>query len=720
MKTLSCFWILVSAIATPAAAQDSAFHLATTDPARSPSPAIGNGRIGVVIPALGFGASPSFLAGLYENAPGDVPRLTAVPAWTAIAVFDGERWLDSAAAASAVRGYRQVVDMRTGTARTSYEWASGARRTGVAVETFVSRADSHLAAVRLDLTPRAGGRMRVRFALVGRPPPRRLQLATLPKADPAWRPADIWYPGHMVVRSRAATPRPAGALLALTSTPEGRTLVLAQAASVGWPAGLRGLAARTAAEGDSAWVEVAFDGQAGRTYTFTQATVFTSDGKDSRAAASSEAEGARARGWQALAGENAVAWGRRWETDIEVQGDTALQRVVRSMLFYLLASGAEGTGLGIPPMGLSGGGYYGHVFWDSDTWMFPPLLVTHPDVARSLVAFRRRTLPAARANASANGYQGAMYPWEADERGQETTPFFAVQNAKMEIHVNGDVALAQWQYYQVTGDSAWLATDGYPVIRETANFWVSRARRDSVRDRYHIDSVVSVHEGLIGVSDDAYTNAVARKNLEIAVAASNRLGAKPDPRWGEVAAKLHLPYDSASEFYRTYEGAPDSTLGAVTPLLSYPLGVAMSERAKRSQLEQAVERYLKEGGGAMMGNTLLAVDAAELGDRALVDSLLPHSYQPHLRGPFHMLSETPKNDAVNFVTGAGGFLQQVIFGYTGLRIGDGGLESAFDPVLPSKVTRLVLRNFYCRGRRYDVVVDSTGRRIVPRAEGVER
>jgi trehalose/maltose hydrolase-like predicted phosphorylase len=387
------------------------------------------------------------------------------------------------------------------------------------------------------------------------------------------------------------------------------------------------------------------------------------------------------------------------------------------MLFYLLASGAEGTALGIPPMGLSGGGYYGHIFWDSDTWMFPPLLVTHPDVARSLVAFRRRTLNAARANANANGYRGAMYPWEADERGQETTPHFAVQNAKMEIHVNGDVALAQWQYYQLTGDSAWLANDGYPVIRETANFWVSRARRDSVRDRYHIDSVVSVHEGLIGVSDDAYTNAVARKNLEIAVAASARIGAKADPRWGEVAGKLHMPYDSASEFYRTYEGAPDSTLGAVTPLLSYPLGVAMSERAKRSQLEQAVERFLKEGGGAMMGNTLLAVDAAELGDRALLDSLLPHSYQAHLRGPFHMLSETPKNDAVNFVTGAGGFLQQVIFGYTGLRIGDAGLEPAFEAMLPSSVTRLVLRNVYSRGRRYDVVVDSTGRRIIPRPEG---
>jgi hypothetical protein len=115
----------------------------------------------------------------------------------------------------------------------------------------------------------------------------------------------------------------------------------------------------------------------------------------------------------------------------------------------------------------------------------------------------------------------------------------------------------------------------------------------------------------------------------------------------------------------------------------------------------------------MMGSTLLSVDAAELGDRALIDSLLPHSYQPHLKGPFLMLSETPTNDAVDFVTGAGGFLQQVIYGYTGLRIRDGGLEPTFPAILPSRITRLVLRNVSSRGKRYDVVVDSTGRKILP-------
>jgi hypothetical protein len=587
----------------------------------------------------------------------------------------------------------------------------------VQVETFVSRADPRLAAIRLDLTPRAAGHVRVRFAIADRPRPTRLALATLERAQPDWGPANIWYGGHMVVRSKNAALEPGGGRIWVTSTPEGRTTALAQVAALAWPRDLPGATAGTRTAGDTAAVEVAFDAEPGQTYRFTQlvSTVSGREPSSSLVLATRSAAAARATGYDGLAAANAGAWRRRWETDIEIDGDPGLQRVVRSMLFYLLSSADSGTSLGIPPMGLSSGGYYGHVFWDSDTWMFPSLLFTHPDVAHSLVAFRVRTLPAARANARANGYRGAMYPWEADERGRETTPHFAAQNARSEIHVTGDVAMAQWQYYLATGDSAWLAREGFPVLRETADFWVSRASYDRAADRYHIRNVVSVAEGLIGVSDDAYTNAVARKNLEVAAMASKRLGRAPDPRWARVAGRLHLPYDSASQYFRTYEGAPDSTLGWVTPLLSYPLGVPMNAQAKRAQLDQAAKLLLAEGPGAMMGSTLLSVDAAELGDRALVDTLLPHSYQDHVKGPFLMLSETPINNAVNFVTGAGGFLQQVIFGYTGLRLGDHGLEPAFPSVLPSHITRLVLKNVHARGKRYDVVVDSSGRRIIPHA-----
>jgi trehalose/maltose hydrolase-like predicted phosphorylase len=709
--------------APPNTAADSAFLLATDDPARSPSPFIGNGRVGVVIPPLGIGAEPSLVGGMYEHGPGDVPRIAAMPDWTGIRVFDGERWLDAAPPAhGSIQNYRQSIDMRTGTARTGYDWVDGSRRTRVGVETFVSRATPGLAAIRLELAPSQPGRLRVRFVLAGRAPPPRLPLDTLQRTEPSWGPAELWYPGHMVVRSRRAASTPGLGSLALTATPEGRETVLGQAASVSWDRGMPGAAARAHAAGDTAMVEIAFDAAAGQHYTFTQLLGIAAAAETGQplAVAARQVDQARSRGYDSLAADNARAWARRWETDIVLDGDPALQRVVRSMLFYLLCSADSGTAMGIPPMGLSNAGYYGHVFWDSDTWMFPALVLTHPDVARSMVDFRARTLPAARANARANGYRGAQYPWEADEIGAETTPHFAAQNASSEIHVNGDVALAQWQYYLATGDSAWLARQAFPVIRETANFWVSRSTFDSTDGRYHIANVVSVSEGLIGVTDDAYTNAVAHKNLEVATLASRRLGKRVDPRWAGIGAKLHLPYDSASGFYRTYEGAPDSTLGDVTPLLAYPLGIAMSASAKRAHLDQAVRQLLKGGGGAMMGSTLLSVGAAELGNRAMLDSLLPHSYQGHLKGPFLMLSETPTNDAVNFVTGAGGFLQQVIFGYTGLRLGEQGLEPAFPPLLPSRISRLLLRNLHVRGKRYDVLVDSTGRYVRPATEAVPR
>lgn len=704
-------------------AQDSTFLLTAADPARAPSGLIGNGRLGAVISPHGVAPARSYLAGLYAQGPGDVPRIAGLPAWNAIDVFDGTRWLDAEPASDTVlRAYRQTIDMRTGTARTSYDWTDGAKRTAVQVESFVSRADAHLAAVRLVIVPRFAGSMRVRFSLAGWPPPHRLALARLARIPREWGPAELWYPGHMAVRGRGAARAPGGGRLWITSTPEGRSTTVAQAATVTWPGDLPHAVRRTTASGDSATIEVTFDATPGRTYTFTKlvSTVSAADTPAPLARAQRDAEAARARGYSALWAEHASAWARRWETDIQIDGDPALQRVVRSMLFYLLCSADSGTAIGIPPMGLSSAGYYGHIFWDSDTWMFPALVLTHPAVARSMVAFRERTLDAARRNARANGFGGAMYPWEADDRGAETTPRFAAQNASSEIHVTGDVAIAQWQYYLATGDSAWLARDGFPVIRATADFWTSRATYDSTHDQYHVRNVVSVDEGLVGVTDDAYTNAVARRNLEIATAASRRLHVAADPRWAHVASRLLIPFDSTRNTYRTYAGAPDSTLGSVTPMLSYPLALPMNERVKRTNLEHGVALLRKEGAGAMMGVTLLSVVAAELGDRALLDTLLPRSYTEHVKGPFLMLSETPTNNAVNFLTGAGGFLQQVIFGYTGLRLGDLGLEPAFPPLLPSGVTRLVLHNVHVRGQRYDVVVDSSGRRIVPRPEAPPR
>ena len=150
------------------------------------------------------------------------------------------------------------------------------------------------------------------------------------------------------------------------------------------------------------------------------------------------------------------------------------------------------------------------------------------------------------------------------------------------------------------------------------------------------------------------------------------------------------------------------------PLLAYPLALPMSDAAKRNDLAHAVQRLLVQGSGAMMTTTLYPVIAAELGDQALIDTLLPMTYRGHLRPPFDALAETPENDAVNFITGAGGFLQQIVYGYSGLRLDESGLRRAFRPLLPSRLTRLTLRNFSVRGRRYDIVVARDSVRFMPR------
>lgn len=718
LRPLLCFAPALAAVpmhaASAQAPADSTFVLTTHAPDRSPSPYTGNGWLGARFDAHGTGPALTVRAGLYEHAPTDVPRITAVPAWNVVDVYDGENWLNTVPTA-ALHRYTQTLDMRRGIVTTTYDWTDGARRTSVAVEAFVSRATPELGAVRVRITPTVSGMMRVALSLAEWPAARRLPLAVATRYDTAWKAADTWYAGHVAVRSPAATFGADRGELSLAGSPVGRTTTVAEFAAVRWPRNMRGAHAEKIVGADSAAIVVTFDAVAGRTYTFDKLVGITTslEGSDAASRAARVARAADTRGFDAVRAAHIAAWARLWRTDIEITGDAELQRIARALLFQLLCSADSATGMGIPPMGLSSGGYYGHVFWDSDTWMFPSLVLLHPEIARSLVDFRARTLDAARDNAHTNGYQGAMYPWEADEQGHETTPRFASQNASSEIHVNGDVALAQWQYYLTTGDSVWLARDGYPVLRSTADFWVSRATRDSTTGEYHIHNVVSVDEGLVGVSDDAYTNAVARRNLESAIAAARRLGETPRPEWSMVASRLHIAFDSTRRTYRTYEGAPDSTLGSVTALLSYPLGMPMDPIVKRANLRFAVERALTEEKGALMGQTLLAVVAAELGDRALVDTLLRPSYAGYLKGPFLLISETPRNNAVSFVTGAGGFLQQVIYGYTGLRIGDRGLETAFAPMLPSHVTRLVLRNIHARGRRYDVVVDARGRRMIP-------
>jgi trehalose/maltose hydrolase-like predicted phosphorylase len=721
ISRMSLVTLAAAAVLTvPLHAQDSSYVLSSSDAANPWPTQIGNGRLSLNTSAKGTAATYSYMAGIFEHAPRDIPRMASLPAWNEIDFSNGRSWLNNASVpASALQSYRQALDMRTGSMRTGYDWVDGERRTSMDVTEFVSQADQHLGVIRLTVVPHYTGRVAVSFTLRAWSPPPRLAFGEIKQYNPAWNTVrDIWYPGHMDPTQRNVqfdVSRGEG-ILRMTSHPSGATASVAQAVAIAWPRDLSNASTRQADLPDSIGVEISFDAVAERPYTFYKYAGIVSSPENAHPMVLAEqtARTARTRRYASLWNDNARAWRSLWQSSIEIEGNPELQTLVRSMQFYLLSNAREGTSMGIGPMGLSPG-YFGHIFWDSDTWMFPSLLLTHPDIAKSLVMFRARTLGAAQSNAKSHGYRGAMYPWEADETGEETTPAFAGQNAQYEIHVTGDVPLAQWQYYLATGDREWLARYGYPVISETANFWVSRATLDAVRDRYDIRNVVSVDEGLVGITNDSYTNNIALKNLQIADAASRALGRRPDPSWSKVAAKLVIPFDSTRQYHPSYEGAKATSEGGNMPLLTFPLQMAMSDTVRSNDLRHALRLLAEQGAGGMMTITLYPIIAAELGQRALIDSLLVRKfYEQYPHGPFLVLSETPTNQSVNFLTGAGGFLQQFIYGYTGLRLTEKGLEPKFKPILPSSIRRLRVRNIQSRGKRYDVIVEGNSQRMIER------
>jgi trehalose/maltose hydrolase-like predicted phosphorylase len=646
-KLVLPFCLLVLTAFAAVETSNSAFILQTTELKPYTPGFIGNGHFSLVTTPLGITNSESYMAWVYDHGQDDIPRIAVIPAWNGIDVKSGDAWLSSInPSQETIRSYTQRINMYDATLDTKYQWVNGDHSMDIETQSFVSRSNPQLAAVRLTITPHSAGSMELKFVLRDWPAPKRLPLEKLEKLAPdAANPGTLWYAGNMIVKSSDVQSTSHGGRGSMLSTAEGRDTAVAQMMEGRWPSDLKQITATNDKNEDSVSIHVKFMAEK-KPYTFYKfvGVASSKDAKDPMNLATSAVDSAKARSYDAMLSEHTKAWHELWNTDIQIDGNPELQKVIHSSMFYLLSSVDKDTDFSIPPMALSGPGYYGHIFWDADTWMFPALAVMFPDLAKSIVNFRFETLDAAKNKAKEVGFRGAMYPWEGDEIGNEATPQFAYQNAIYEIHVNGDIAVAQWQYYLATGDQKWLRDFGFPVIQQTADFWVSRSTLNAEKNRYEIQKVVSVDEGLIGISNDTYTNTVAKRNLEIAMSASRVLGMPENPEWKKVATALYIPYSETGKFHPSYENAPESTLGSVVPLLSYPLQVPMTEEAKRNNLANAVKRQDSEGMGAMMGGTLFPVVAAELGDRKTFDGLIPKSYQGYLRPPFNAFSETPSNN----------------------------------------------------------------------------
>ena len=391
-------------------------------------------------------------------------------------------------------------------------------------------------------------------------------------------------------------------------------------------------------------------------------------------------------GEEALMQAHYRLWDELWQGDIRIEGDDDAQRIVRFALFNLYSSCRGGSRLSIPPMGLSLQGYNGHIFWDTELWMYPPMLLLNQDIARSMLDYRFDRLPAARKKALAYGYRGAMFPWESDDSGEEATPTHAL-TGPFEHHITADIGIACWNYYCVTRDMRWLQREGYPLLKEIADFWASRVTRNQ-DGSYSIHNVTGADEYANGVTDNAFTNGAASLALKYACQAAEICGEKVPEIWREIGENIRvLQFENGvTREHSTYKG--EMIKQADANLLAYPLGLITDEYRQRQDLEYYAERIDQKDGPAM-SYSVYCVQYARMGEADKAYEMFRRCYEPNLRKPFGVISETPTSNNPYFMTGAGGLLQAVLNGFCGLQITDEGIVQ-LPSALPSHWKRVTV------------------------------
>ena len=364
------------------------------------------------------------------------------------------------------------------------------------------------------------------------------------------------------------------------------------------------------------------------------------------------------------------AWDELWKSDIRIEGDDQSQQDIHSMLYHLYSFVREGTDMSPSPMGLSGLGYNGHVFWDTELWMYPSILVLHPEMAKSLVEYRYQRLAAAKRNAFNHGYKGAMFPWESAATGVEETPVWAL-SGPFEHHITACVGIAAWNYYCVTQDKEWLKEKGWPVIKEIADFWASRVERNGP-GKYDIKNVVAADEWAENVDNNAWTNASAKAVLQNASEAAKLLGITADPDWLNVANNIPiLKLDNGvTKEHAAYNG--EGIKQADVNLLAYPLKEVSDPKQIRKDLEYYAARVPTEGTPAMT-QAIFTLLYARLGDGEKAWHFFKDAYVPNLNPPLRVIAETKGGTNPYFATGAGGIVQSVLMGFGGLEITPKGI-----------------------------------------------
>ncbi|MGE3664463.1 MAG: glycoside hydrolase family 65 protein [Pseudonocardia sp.] len=522
---------------------------------------VGNGRLGTrgSLEERHPGALPgTYLAGVFDANDSPVVDLVNLPDWLHTVVrVDGLR-LDVASAE--VVEHERVLDLRTGLLSRDTVFADAAgRRTRLRTLRLASMADRDLCALRVEVTPLDHDADVV--VETGIDADRR-NLDRLPHhpdglQQPPHRRWDKWARStHLTVTGRGFTSDGVGHV-DTTTIESGIRVAYASIVLPVPPVQAAGRRQLVAHEGVAERLELRVP--AGRTSRVDKlvgvATSRDPGGDGVHAAEPHERAAATVRrhrdgGFDGAARASAAAWERLWrDSEIRVDGHAKDDLALHFGVYHLLiAANPDDPTVSIAAKSMSGEGYRGHVFWDSEILLLPFYLFTQPRTARSLLAYRHHTLPGARAVSAEHGTRGARFAWESAATGREECPLWTPDGKDRfwtrdeELHVSADVAYAIGRYVAVTGDERFLLDAGAEILFDTARFWVSRLE-DRGDGTLGLSEVMGPDEFHSHVAENAFTNRMVRWHLDEAVAVFRRLGERAPQRLAEIAAGLGLAPD---------------------------------------------------------------------------------------------------------------------------------------------------------------------------------
>ncbi len=431
---------------------------------------------------------------------------------------------------------------------------------------------------------------------------------------------------------------------------------------------------------------------------------------------------AKHTGWDQLLAEQHAYLDSFWErADVELEGDAELQQAVRFALFHTLQAGARAERRAIAAKGLTGPGYDGHTFWDTETFVLPVLTYTAPGAAGDALRWRRRTLEQARERAKQLGFEGAAFPWRTI-RGQECSGYWPAGTAA--FHINADIADAVARYRAATDDEAFEREAGLELLVETARLWRVLGHHDPA-GRFRIDGVTGPDEYSAIADNNVYTNLLAQRNLLAAADAAERqpdlaeklgVGDEEAAGWRDAAKAMMIPYDTELGVHPQSEGFTEhqvwdfeSTKPEQYPLLLHfpyfdlyrkqvvkqaDLVLALHLRGDAFTTEEKARNFAYYERLTVRDSSLSActqsVIAAEVGHLELAYDYMGEAALMDLDDLEHNT-----RDGLHIASLAGTWISAVA-GFGGLR--DHGGVLSFSPALPQKLTRLTFRLCF-RGRR---------------------